>query len=169
MLYSYQNQKECAAGLKRAFKEIPGLKREDLFIVSPINCLYLKELSTDCCNRHPSCGTSKFSNTQLSIRNLTPISQHRPEIVEASLDACLAELELDYLDVCLFAPSAERRTDVTQLYLVHWPVAFAKGDVYFPLKEGSNVEGGDVIIDDGVSIVDTWKGMFCDYNCNDHS
>jgi hypothetical protein len=26
-------------------------------------------------------------------------SQHRPEVVEASLDACLAELELDYLDV----------------------------------------------------------------------
>lgn len=31
---------------------------------------------------------------------LIAYSQHRPEIVEASLDACLAELELDYLDVC---------------------------------------------------------------------
>ena len=30
---------------------------------------------------------------------LTVHSQHRPEVVEASLDACLAELELDYLDV----------------------------------------------------------------------
>lgn len=28
-------------------------------------------------------------------------SQHRPEVVEASLDACLAELELEYLDVRL--------------------------------------------------------------------
>ncbi|CEJ53678.1 Putative Aldo/keto reductase family protein [Penicillium brasilianum] len=104
----YQNQREVAAGLKRAFQDVPGLKREDLFI------------------------TSKLWN-----------SQHRPEVVEASLDACLAELELDYLD----------------LYLVHWPVAFQKGESYFPLVEGSTVEGGDVVIDDGVSIVDTWKAM----------
>ncbi|KAJ5463857.1 hypothetical protein N7475_006992 [Penicillium sp. IBT 31633x] len=104
----YQNQREVAEGIKRAYKDVPGLKREDLFI------------------------TSKLWN-----------SQHRPEVVEASLDACLAELELDYLD----------------LYLVHWPVAFQKGDSYFPLVADSTVEGGDVIIDDGVSIVDTWKAM----------
>ncbi|KAJ5604368.1 hypothetical protein N7510_009522 [Penicillium lagena] len=104
----YQNQREVAAGIKRAFQDIPGLKREDLFI------------------------TSKLWN-----------SQHRPEVVEASLDACLAELELDYLD----------------LYLVHWPVAFQKGDDYFPLIANSTIEGGDVVIDDGVSIVDTWKAM----------
>ncbi|KAJ6177662.1 hypothetical protein N7519_008123 [Penicillium mononematosum] len=104
----YQNQREVAEGIKRAYKDVPGLKREDLFI------------------------TSKLWN-----------SQHRPEVVEASLDACLAELELDYLD----------------LYLVHWPVAFQKGDSYFPLVANSPVEGGDVIIDDGVSIVDTWKAM----------
>ncbi|KAJ5393014.1 hypothetical protein N7501_007954 [Penicillium viridicatum] len=104
----YQNQREVAEGIKRAYKDVPGLKREDLFI------------------------TSKLWN-----------SQHRPEVVEASLDACLAELELDYLD----------------LYLVHWPVAFQKGDSYFPLVANSTVEGGDVIIDDGVSIVDTWKAM----------
>lgn len=51
-------------------------------------------------------------------------------------------------------------TDRTQLYLVHWPVAFQKGDSYFPLVANSTVEGGDVIIDDGVSIVDTWKGKW---------
>ncbi|KAJ5728201.1 hypothetical protein N7493_004531 [Penicillium malachiteum] len=104
----YQNQRECAAGIKRAYQDVPGLKREDLFI------------------------TSKLWN-----------SQHRPEDVEASLDACLAELELEYLD----------------LYLVHWPVAFKQGSNYFPLVEGSTVEGGDVSIDDDVSIVDTWKAM----------
>lgn len=49
-------------------------------------------------------------------------------------------------------------TDNSQLYLVHFPVAFQKGDSYFPLVEGSTVEGGDVIIDDDVSIVDTWRG-----------
>ncbi|GAD99583.1 aldehyde reductase (AKR1), putative [Paecilomyces variotii No. 5] len=32
----YQNQKEVAAGLKRAFKDVPGLKREDIFITSKL-------------------------------------------------------------------------------------------------------------------------------------
>lgn len=65
-------------------------------------------------------------------------------------------------------------TDNSKLYLVHFPVAFQKGDSYFPLVEGSTVEGGDVIIDDDVSIVDTWKGewtlilritQMCSTNC----
>jgi hypothetical protein len=47
-----------------------------------------------------------------------------------------------------------------QLYLVHWPVAFQQGDDYFPLVADSTIEGGDVIIDDGVSIVETWDGRF---------
>ena len=62
----YQNQREVAAGIKRAYQDVPGLKREDLFI------------------------TSKLWNTQ-----------HRPQDVEKALDECLAELELDYLDVRL--------------------------------------------------------------------
>lgn len=33
MPYRYGNQAEVAEGLKKAFKEIPGLKREDVFIV----------------------------------------------------------------------------------------------------------------------------------------
>ncbi len=108
----YGNQAEVAQGLRKAFKEIPGLKREDVFI------------------------TSKLWNTQ-----------HRPEVVEAALDDCPAELGLDYLD----------------LYLVHFPVSFKKGskDVgtdLFPLT-GENEPDGDVEIDDGVSIVDTWKAM----------
>lgn len=41
---------------------------------------------------------------------------------------------------------------------MHWPVAFQKGESYFPLVAGSDVEGGDIVIDDDVSIVDTWKG-----------
>lgn len=39
-------------------------------------------------------------DTRHITKILTPYSQHRPEVVEASLDACLAELELEYLDVC---------------------------------------------------------------------
>lgn len=31
---SYQNQREVGEGIKRAHQDVPGLKREDLFIVS---------------------------------------------------------------------------------------------------------------------------------------
>lgn len=51
--------------------------------------------------RRPSCGTGTISQTRLPLYKVidSACSQHRPEVVEASLDACLAELELDYLDV----------------------------------------------------------------------
>lgn len=99
----YQNQREVAEGIKRAYKDVPGLKREDLFI------------------------TSKLWNTQ-----------HDPAVVEKALDECLAELELEYLD----------------LYLIHWPVAFKTGDNLFPLESQN-----DVLIVDDISIVDTWKAV----------
>lgn len=107
----YENQVEIRDGMKRAFKEIPNLKREDIFI------------------------TSKLWNTQ-----------HSPDLVEAALDDCLEELGLDYLD----------------LYLIHWPVVFPRGSTVgtdlFPLT-GGNLPIGDVVIDDNIPLVDTWKAM----------
>ncbi|KAL6362075.1 hypothetical protein LRP88_05559 [Fusarium phalaenopsidis] len=108
----YGNQPEVAQGLKRAFQEIPGLRREDIFI------------------------TSKLWN-----------SQHDPEVVESALDDCLEELGLEYLD----------------LYLVHFPISFKRSSVHvgqdlFPLT-GGNQPDGDVVIDDTISIVDTWRAM----------
>ncbi|KAK1217005.1 hypothetical protein PQX77_020355 [Marasmius sp. AFHP31] len=68
-------------------------------------------------------------------------SSHQPHRVEKELDVTLAQLGVDYLD----------------LYLIHWPVAFAPEKGYFPPdpKKGD----GFVELDTVTSLVDTWKAM----------
>ncbi|KAH7095813.1 NADP-dependent oxidoreductase domain-containing protein [Paraphoma chrysanthemicola] len=52
---------------------------------------------------------------------------HHPDDVEAAIDASLADLGTDYID----------------LYLMHWPAAFARGDELFPADSAGNRLMGD--------------------------
>jgi len=65
-------------------------------------------------------------------------TNHRPERVEPAFEASLDRLRLDYLD----------------LYLIHTPFAFQPGDEHDPRDQN-----GNVIYDDGVTLLDTWKAM----------
>jgi len=65
-------------------------------------------------------------------------NNHRPERVKPAFEASLKRLQLDYAD----------------LYLVHTPFAFKPGDDQDPRDAN-----GNVIYDDGVTLLDTWRAM----------
>ncbi|BAN27821.1 aldo/keto reductase [Caballeronia insecticola] len=65
-------------------------------------------------------------------------TNHRPERVKPAFDASLERLGLDYLD----------------LYLIHTPFAFQPGDEQDPRDEK-----GNVIYDEGITLLDTWRAM----------
>jgi alcohol dehydrogenase (NADP+) len=65
-------------------------------------------------------------------------TNHRPERVEPAFEASLNRLGLDYVD----------------LYLIHTPFAFQPGDNQDPRDQS-----GNIIYDDGVSLLDTWRAM----------
>jgi aldehyde reductase len=65
-------------------------------------------------------------------------SNHRPERVEPAFEASLGRLRLEYLD----------------LYLIHTPYAFQPGDEQDPRDQN-----GNVLYDDGVTLLDTWRAM----------
>jgi alcohol dehydrogenase (NADP+) len=65
-------------------------------------------------------------------------TNHRPERVEPAFEASLKRLGLNYLD----------------LYLIHTPFAFQPGDEQDPRDQN-----GDVIYDNGVTLLDTWRAM----------
>jgi diketogulonate reductase-like aldo/keto reductase len=65
-------------------------------------------------------------------------TNHRPERVKPACEASLKKLQLDYVD----------------LYLIHTPFAFQPGDEQDP-RDAS----GNVIYDQGVTLLDTWKAL----------
>ncbi|SAK60938.1 2,5-diketo-D-gluconate reductase B [Caballeronia glebae] len=65
-------------------------------------------------------------------------TNHRPERVKPAFDASLDRLGLGYLD----------------LYLMHTPFAFQPGEEQDPRDEN-----GNVIYDEGVTLLDTWRAM----------
>ena len=65
-------------------------------------------------------------------------TNHRPDRVRPALDASCRRLNVDYVDC----------------YLVHTPYAFAPGDDQDPRDEH-----GDVIYDEGVTLVETWQAL----------
>jgi aldehyde reductase len=65
-------------------------------------------------------------------------SNHRPERVQPAFESSRAKLRSDYID----------------LYLVHTPFAFQPGDNQDPRDQN-----GDVIYDNGVTLIDTWRAM----------
>jgi alcohol dehydrogenase (NADP+) len=65
-------------------------------------------------------------------------TNHRPERVQPALEASLGRLGLDYVD----------------LYLIHTPFAFQPGSEQDPRNEE-----GDILYDDSVTLLDTWRAM----------
>src|ERR1700674_1717424 len=65
-------------------------------------------------------------------------TNHRPERVEPAFNASLDRLGLSYLD----------------LYLIHTPFAFQRGDEQDPRDQD-----GNVLYDSGVTLLDTWRAM----------
>jgi len=65
-------------------------------------------------------------------------TNHRPERVKPACEASLKKLQLDFID----------------LYLIHTPFAFQPGDDQDPRDAN-----GNVIYDQGVTLLDTWRAM----------
>ena len=79
-----------------------------------------------------------FAREDLFVTTKLWNSNHRPERVKPAFEASRARLQLDYID----------------LYLIHTPFAFQPGDNQEPRDAD-----GNVIYDDGVTLMDTWRAM----------
>src|ERR1700739_590629 len=80
----------------------------------------------------------KIKRAEVFIATKLWNNNHRPERVKPAIEASLKKLQLDYVD----------------LYLIHTPFAFQAGDEQDPRDEN-----GNVIYDNGVTLLDTWRAM----------
>jgi alcohol dehydrogenase (NADP+) len=80
---------------------------------------------------------SGIPRSELFITTKLWNNSHHPDDVEAALDASLNDLGTEYLD----------------LYLMHWPSPFARGDSSFPKDSSGKTAPGDS------DYIDTYKAM----------
>ena len=81
---------------------------------------------------------SGVARSEIFITSKLWNTKHHPEDVEAACRKTLADLGVDYLD----------------LYLIHWPVAFQRGDNMFPKNED-----GTIKYDTEIHPTTTWLAM----------
>jgi len=105
-----------------------------------IDCAYVYENQQEVGDALKKVIPSLVRREDLFITSKLWNDAHHPSEVERQLDSTLSQLGTPYVD----------------LFLVHWPVAFAQGHGKFPLRESKSDE---VKIDTDTSLVDTWKAM----------
>jgi len=81
--------------------------------------------------------SSGIPRSELFITTKLWNNSHHPEDVEAALEASIKDLGVDYVD----------------LYLMHWPSPFARGNSMFPKGDDGKAKVGDS------DYVDTYKAM----------
>ena len=81
---------------------------------------------------------SGVAREELFITSKLWCTKHHPEDVEAACRKTLQDLGLQYLD----------------LYLIHWPMAFKRGDDPFPLDSE-----GNMVFDETIDPTDVWLTM----------
>ncbi|KAI9783864.1 MAG: hypothetical protein M1816_001165 [Peltula sp. TS41687] len=80
---------------------------------------------------------SGVERSELFITTKLWHNKHHPDDVEGALDASLKDLGMDYVD----------------LYLMHWPLAFERGDNLFPKDQEGKIKKAEV------DYLDTYKAM----------